>query len=60
MPMNSADLTVTQFAAAVGYSDKTVRRELEAEQIPGAYGIGDKGAHWKIPRESVDKTKEKQ
>ncbi|MGV3553102.1 helix-turn-helix domain-containing protein [Rhizobium sp.] len=57
--MSNKNLTVKEFADAVGYCDKTVRRKLAAEQIPGAYRIGGKGAHWKIPKESVDKVKGK-
>lgn len=60
MPMKSSDLSTKQFAPRVDLSEKTVRRKLDKDETPGAYRVGGKGAHWKIPCDAEDKIKGRQ
>lgn len=49
-PMNPT-LTVKQYAEAVGVSDRTVKRWLDADELPGAYQ--DARGWWWIPAETT-------
>lgn len=51
-PMNArADLTVKQYAESQRVSDRTVKRWLDADALPGAYQDGS--GWWRIPAGTV-------